>query len=172
MQSCRRSILALSAHCPRSLRKQSKLRPLHSGRRENPIDKNSLRILRVESVFGLLSPRDPQSLSLRTGVAASGAPRAHRPRLRFFAARAFSPPLPAFYLVELGPASATTPGSGRGGVRGGPRGPAPRSCWSRQPPWPPDRPGRAAEGPRNRDSGKQGAWWGSWPWRRQLLPLR
>lgn len=125
----------------------------------------------VGSTFDLLFPRDRQPRSHRTRAPALGAPQAHRPRSRVLAARAFLPPLPSFNSAELGPASATTPGRGRGGVRGGPRGPGPLSCWSRPPPWPPDKPGRAAQGPRNWYSGEQGAWWGSWPWRRQLLPL-
>ena len=74
-QVWQRSILALWAHRPRSVRKQPKLRPLRSSRRENPIDKNSLRSPGAGSVFDLLFPRDRQPRSHRTRAPALGAPK-------------------------------------------------------------------------------------------------
>ena len=51
--------MALWAHRPRSVRKQPRLRPLRASRRENPIDKNSLRSSGVGSAFDLLFCKTP-----------------------------------------------------------------------------------------------------------------
>lgn len=154
-------------------RNNPRLRPLRPGGRENPIDKKSVPSPRVSSVSGLLPPPGSRSRAPSLQCPTGGHPA--------FTGRDLGSWLPALFhrlfprSTRLSWAQPPRPirAGGRRRVRDGPRGPAPRSCGSRPPPWPPGMPGRAVPGPRSRDSGKRGAWWGSWPWRRrQLLPLQ
>ena len=153
-------------------RSNPKLRPMRSRRRENPIDKNSLRSPRVGSAFGLLSRPGSRSRALSLGAPVSRAPCARRPRPGFSLPALSYRPFPRSTRLSWAQSPRPLRAGGRGGSPG--RTPQPGCCLfgGRPPPWPLGWRGPAAQRPRSRHSGKQGAWWGSWPWRRQLLPLR
>jgi hypothetical protein len=147
-----------------------KLRPLRSGRRENPIDKNSRRspAVRLHSVCWSDPGQSPErciwGARIRGLLLAGRDPEAWLPAL--------SHRLFRVWLRSWAQRPRPLRAGGRPGSRDPPDRPVSRSGRSQLPPWPPDRRDRTALGPRSRDSGgRQGLWWGSWPWRLQQLPL-
>lgn len=95
-----------------------RFRPLRSGRRENPIDKNSRRSPTVRPAFGVLLPLRPGARALRLEHLPQGHSVLSRRPLGA-CTRAFPTSLPELGSTALGPVSHLRPAGGLWEIRDG-----------------------------------------------------